>query len=216
MLAIVSLPLFDFGTIWWKCSISRCLHSRHLPCCCSRTACFSPPVPNNAPCRKSISKCILSGSVSSMKANLFTSTATSVTGSIRLIRSNRFRCVLNSWVAVGVSQPSGLSRLLNLASVLMISFTANGSLHPGSSLSFKFFAVVPSFFASLFRARRSPRLEARLCARRSVINFGISLFLVSQWARKSSVPSERVAARPMFVRPGSCPTDTGCKIPAVR
>lgn len=108
------------------------------------------------------------------------------------MRLKQLRCV-------GVNHPCGRTRLLNRASVLMISLTASGSLHPGRIRFNSFLAVVPSFFANRFRASLSPRLDALRCSRRSLMSLTISLFLVVQCARYKQMPSPRTAARPIFV-----------------
>lgn len=100
---------------------------------------------------------------------------------------------------------AGRRRLLNRLSVLMMSFTFSGFAHPGSTRSNNFLLVVPSRFARRFLARRSPLLEACLCAFRLAISFGIFAFRVSQCVRSIHAPSSRTAETPMLVRPGSTP-----------
>ena len=58
-----------------------------------------------------------------MKANLLISRDQYVTGRMRQIFLTILICVRTSCLAVGVSHPSGLARLLNFDSVLMMSFT---------------------------------------------------------------------------------------------
>ena len=148
----------------------------------------------------------------SIKANLLISSVQLSTGRNFRILLTIFTCVCTRCLTEGVTHPEGRFLLLKRASVLMISFTFTGSLHPGSFLSIRFFIVVPSLLARRFLAMRSPLRDACLCARRSDIRRAISLFLVVTWSLYTTVPSAVITALPIFVLPGSVPPKRGCVI----
>ena len=209
MFPIVLEPCCDFGTIWWKCSISF-LQRRHFPSCRSQTAAWRSSKPFSGPFWKSTPD--MEGSSSCMNANRFTSIPTSVTGRYLCIRCTRLTWVCTRWRAEGVSHPSGRFRLENLACVFRMTWQVMNlsASYCGSFLiSSPAFSMVPNFLASLWRALRSPLREAlRHCFRFSM-SFAISLLRVSTFAENRRSPFRERAASPILVRPGSSARVTG-------
>ena len=211
MFPIVLEPFLDRGTIWWYWEMAF-LHIRHFPACRSLTAAWRSSNPFNGPFWKSTPEA--DGFSMDRKANRFTSMAMSVTGRYFWIFRTRPVCVRARCPTVGVCHPSGRLRLQKRASVFRMTIQVR-KLSAAYCGSFRILIparmAVPYFFASRWRAFRSPFREALRHWRRLPISFAISLFLVSATAENRSSPFGERAARPILERPGSTASITGCR-----
>ena len=171
------------------------------------------------------------GLSSLMNANLLTSSTASLMGRNFWIFLTKLMCVWSSWFAVGVSQPSGLVRLVNFVSLFLMPMQSTSFSQPGrrrliTPISFArlltlpfwavvclthFLEIVPFALALRWRRQRLPLVRlARRAFLRSCINFGISLLRVSRCAVKTAVPFALTTATPILVLPGSMPKYRGC------